>query len=229
MPKNLPEDRVRVVTCRTNLGELVAMAHGAVDAGEDGVAAVTEAIQSHCYRQASQVEQFAPVTEPDALERPDPAHGRHEEARRHDPARGDVRQDAELPEPHGGQHGQCGRHHKHLLRVQGDVDEEEGLVDGDGDGGGREQLCQIVALEDEELDRHRVQLQVEQDRGDPAAPSPECGLADVRVTADGGGGIHAPPEEDGGVATSDGEREEEREAQPPALGGGIGRRQDANT
>lgn len=201
------------------------MAHRAVDAGEDGVAAVTEAIQSHGYGQSSQVEQGAPVTEADALERPDPAHGGDEEPRRHDPARGDVRQDAEIPEPHGGEHGQCGRDHKHLLGVQGDV--EEGLVD--GDGGGREQLCQIVPLEDEELDRHRVQLQVEHDRGDPAAPSPECGPADVREAADGGGGVHAPAEQDGGVAADDGEREEEGEAQPPALRGGVGRRQDANT
>ncbi len=164
--------------------------HAGINHGENRMATEAERVQAHGGRDATPPHRHAALAEPDAVGGADPEHGRDEDGGRQDAAQGDVRQEVEAPEPRRGQHEQREQQHEPLPRPAGDP------VEGGEEARVREQLLQVVPLQDEEVDGDEVELEIhEGGDGDPALPA-ERQLADVRVGLDEGAGVDASLQED---------------------------------
>ena len=198
-----------------HLGEAPVVLHGGVDRGEHGVAGEADEVEAQRCRQAAEVEDAGAVpAEPAGLGHAGPDQRRRQDRRRDEPDRRDVGEHAKVLEPCGGQHDGGGQSDEQLLPLQPVAAAHAHEVD----AGAREELVEVVALEDEEADGHEVELHVHEEGDGPPAGGAEGELADVRVAGDGARvGAHAALDECAGVVADGADEGEEQQAEPPAL------------
>lgn len=177
------------------------------------MAAVAEGVEAESGGEAADVEHPPPGPEADAVGQRGPQHADDDDCRREHAAGGHVGEHAEAPEPRGGQDDEGDEDDEELLPG----DHEGGAAEAEAEAGAREQLVQVVPLQDEEADGDEVELGVEERGRGEAAAAPERQGADVRVPAHGRGRVHAPLQEQARVAADGRDEEQQRQAQPPAL------------
>ena len=146
--------------------KLCLVTHGAVYAWKDSMSTEAERVEAHCHRQGIPMYKGSSLLmEPHPIKEPNPTHCHHHQEWGNDPKGGYVKQHIELPEPHSWQHTNSWQDHKDLMGVHNEASQCHTSR--------REELGQVIPLQDQKLNCNGIELQVQQNGYNPPTPSPK--------------------------------------------------------